>query len=196
MTPNQYMDRLLAKYMPTFDIAMPYSVGGTVYPAYASFSSRSEKYVLVRQANLWTADSHEHVLFMEKERCGPDITEEVKTLIEQHMEPEMVRNGNKYPEKDHMVSYMTVIVLSKETPDPETVRAVRRFRYIKNYLFTIRGRAEAHLILADLSREKIFTNKDADRHRKMYENIFREVHQGLPGIRTLSQDSNLFQRRN
>ncbi|WP_194611396.1 hypothetical protein [Clostridium vitabionis] len=181
ITPKEYRERLLAKYMPTFDIEVPYSVGGTIYPAYACFSSKSEKYVLVRQANLWTTDSHEHVLFLERERCGAEITEEVKRLVEQHMEPEMVRGGEKLPEKDHMISYLTVIVLLRETPDPDTVQAVRRFRFTRSYLFTLRGRAETHLILADLGKEQIFTNRDAARHRKIYEDIFREVHQGLPG---------------
>ena len=106
---------------------------------------------------------------------GAEITEEVKRLVEQHMEPEMVRGGEKLPEKDHMISYLTVIVLLRETPDPDTVQAVRRFRFTRSYLFTLRGRAETHLILADLGKEQIFTNRDAARHRKIYEDIFREV---------------------
>ena len=48
----------------TFDIFKPYVIHGKEYPAYGYFFSHTEKYVLVREANMWSADSYEHILFI------------------------------------------------------------------------------------------------------------------------------------
>ena len=73
MNNAQYLDRLLLPYAGTFNIYMPYKIHDKEYPAYGYFFSSVEKYVLVREANMWTSNSHEHVLFMTVD----EVTEEV-----------------------------------------------------------------------------------------------------------------------
>ncbi len=62
MNSADYLNRLLLKYSGTFDIYQPYMIMGREYPAYGYFFSHVEKYVLVRKANMWSADSYEHIL--------------------------------------------------------------------------------------------------------------------------------------
>ena len=75
--------------------------------------------------------------------------------------------------KDHMYSYLTVALLCEQAPDEETVKCLERFRFEKNYLATIRGYAEGHLILMDLSSGRAYTNKAARHLKDYYERIFR-----------------------
>ena len=180
--PEQYMDRILAKFASTFDIEKPFRAGGREFPAYARFSSRSEKYVLVKEVNLWAAESYEYVLFLDRDEVTPAIADEVLNLAKNYMEPELVRGGKRYPEKDHMYSYMTVIVMSRKSPDRETEQAVQKLHFAKDYLFTVRGRSEVHLILVDCEKERILLNRDAKPHRKLYESIFDEIHEGRIGF--------------
>ena len=174
MESEQYLDRMLKKYAPTFDIFRPYQLGGREYAAYLRFSSRSEKYVLVKQANLWTADSFEHVLVLSTDACTADTIADVRDAIEQHMEPMMVRNGEKYPPENHMYTYLTAIVLCKEQPAADVLRLIRDYRFVRNYLFTVRGRAEAHLVVVDAVNEQVWANRPAAKSAAVYRDLFGE----------------------
>jgi hypothetical protein len=93
--------------------------------------------------------------------------------MEDHMEPELVRKGRKYPEKDHMISYLTIVVISKNTPDKETIKNIKKFRFDKGYLFNFRGHSEGGFLCACLDSKEIYTNYSGRRLRKMFEDVFR-----------------------
>ncbi len=76
MDSADYLNRLLLKYSGTFDIYQPYTILGKEYPAYGYFFSHVEKYVLVRKANMWSADTYEHVLFADPAERKEDHLQE------------------------------------------------------------------------------------------------------------------------
>ena len=117
MEMAQYLDRLQLRYSGTFDIYKPYFIDGKEYPAYGYFFSHLEKYVLVREANLWASDSYEHILFITADKITEEHVKEAQDVIQNYMEPKLVRKGARVPEKDHMYSFLTVILLSQYTPD-------------------------------------------------------------------------------
>ena len=81
MKTADYLDQLLRKYSGTFDIYQPYVIHGKEYPAYGYFFSHIEKYVLVREANMWSADSYEHVLFITAQEVDQALIEEAEALV-------------------------------------------------------------------------------------------------------------------
>ncbi len=171
----QYLKGLLDKYRKTFDVAEPFILNGKKYPAYGYFSSLSEKYVLRKDATLWSAAAYEHVLFLKEKKCTEELLREMQSVIEGEMEEKMVRQGRKYPGENHMYSYLTVIILSEETPSEGCIAAAERYTFAKNYLFTLRGRAEGHLVLVDLTGRKVYTNKAARSTRKFFEANFDQA---------------------
>lgn len=173
-----YLDRLLLRYAGTFNIYMPYQIHGKEYPAYGYFFSSVEKYVLIREANMWTSNSHEHVLFMTVEEVTGDTIAEVRSLLEDYFEPELVRKGNQYPDKDHMYSYLTVVILSEKAPGPDIKKRIRRFRYEKGYLFNFRGFSQGRVICASMEDEKVVANYQARKLKKLYRQVFEDVHAG------------------
>ena len=172
MESSVYLDRILDTLSGSFDIYRPYRIGETEYPAYAYFFSMNEKYVAVRKARLWAVRTYEHILFIRADRCGADTLAQAREVMESYMEPVLVRKGEKYPEQDHMVSDLTVVILSEHSPDADTVGAVEKFRYEKNYLFTFRGHSEGHLICADLEREKVFSSRISGQMLNLYTKNF------------------------
>lgn len=88
------------------------------------------------------------------------------------MEPELVRKGRKYPEKDHMISYLTIVVISKNTPDKETIKNIKKFRFDKGYLFNFRGHSEGGFLCACLDSKEVYTNYSGRRLGKMFEDVF------------------------
>jgi hypothetical protein len=158
MESEQYLKKILSKYRLTFDVTEPYFFRGKNYPAYGYFASSDEKFVLSKKATLWKAKTFEHVLFLTETKCTAKLLSEIGQLMETGMESEMVRKGKRFPEEDHMYSYLTVVIISKCSPDREAVRAAENFRFVKNYLFTIRGRAEGHVVLVDMEKQQVYTN--------------------------------------
>lgn len=178
MRTEEYLDRLLLCYGDTFDIYMPYQIHGQEYPAYGYFFSSEERYVLVREANMWTANRHEHILFMKVDKIEEETIKEAADVIETYLEPELVRAGKKYPDKDHMYSYLTVAILSEKAIEREIVKKIHRYKFERGYLFNFRGFSQGNLICASMEDEKIVTNYQGKRMKKMYQGIFDDVRQG------------------
>jgi hypothetical protein len=168
---SNYMEKLLEQYSNSFDITRNYTIGDTTAYAYGFYSSLSDKYVLTPKANLWSIKGFEHILFF----CGDVITEadiaNAKKLMENEMSDQLVCKGNRYPEKDHMYSYVTVAFICSSNPDDEVIKSVTSYKYEKNYLFTFRGHVEGHMILMDLSSGRAYANKAAKHLVEYYQNI-------------------------
>ena len=175
MDAERYLDHMLERYARSFDIYRSYKIGGEEYPAYGYFFSLSEKYVATPKANLWSVRTYEHILFLHEDQISVRTVQKARALMDSYMEPELVRKGRRYPEKDHMVSYLTVCVLSDRAVDGDVRKAVEDYRYAKNYLLTVRGHSEGHLICVDLEKEQVFCNRPARRMLKTYKQNFSDA---------------------
>lgn len=168
---QEYFEKLIEEYSKSFDITRDYEIGGVKADAYGFYSTISEKYVLSPKANLWSIHGFEHILFMRRDSLTEEDILKAGSLMIDHMAPELVCKGNKYPEKDHMYSYVTVAYICNKTPDEATINAIKKFKYEKNYLMTIRGHVEAHLVVMDLSTRKAYANKAAKHLPDFYERV-------------------------
>ena len=185
METSQYLDRVLAKYAGSFDIEKNYTLGDDTWSAYAYFFSLGEKYVLTRKAKLWSICAYEYVLFQETERCTSELLDRLYAALTVRIEEDCVRKGARYPEKDHMYSYLSAVVISRFSPDEEVLRHIRELRFDKGYLLSFRGHSEFHLVVVDLEREKVYTNPAAGKMKKVYRKAFDEIRQGAKGYTEL-----------
>ncbi len=174
METADYLNQLLRKYSGTFDLYQPYVIHGKEYPAYGYFFSHTEKYVLVREANMWSADSYEHVLFITAQEVDQALIEEAEALVRNYMEPLLVRKGEDLPAQGHMYSYLTISLIVQRPLSKQMQKAVRRFRFEKGYRFNVRGFSQAHIVCATMEDEKVYTNYVGRKAANLYQNIFRE----------------------
>lgn len=174
-TSDAYFNELLNRYRANFDITEDYALGERIYAAYARFFSLGEKYVLKKEAKLWSIRAYEHVLFIKTKSIDLNLIEEIKRTMEQDMEPLMVRKGEKYPEKDHMCSYLSFVIISETTPSPEVQKAIRRFRFDKGYLMNFRGHSEGKLGCVFLDSKTSLTNYAAKELKPLFTNIFTSL---------------------
>lgn len=182
MNLADYLDRLLYRYSGTFTISQPYDIHGKTYPAYGYFFSQVEKYVLVREANLWTQNSYEHILFLTAEEIMAEQVAEADDLIHNYMEPELVLQGRPYPEREHMYSYMTVAFLSKKPIAKEVRRKIKHYSYDRGYQMNMRGFCQARLVAASMEDQKVCTNFAARKLKELYRSVFQDVTAGKPGL--------------
>ena len=185
METGQYLDRVLAKYASSFDIEKDYTLDDNTWSAYAYFFSLGEKYVLTRKAKLWSIRAYEYVLFQETDRCTCLLLDQLYQALTVRIEADRVRRGGRYPEKDHMYSYLSAVVISQHSPGEDVLRHIRQLRFDRGYLFSVRGHSEFHLVVVDLETEKIYTNPAAGRMKKIYRKAFDEIRQGAKGYNEL-----------
>ena len=190
MNTVDYLDRLLAKYSGTFDIYKPYVINGKEYPAYGYFFSHVEKYVLVREANMWSSDSYEHILFIETDELNEELLDEAYTLVKDYMEPVLVRKGEELPAPNHMYSYLTIAILSKKAVPKQMQKAIKKFKFEQGYKFNMRGFSQAHMVCASMEDECVYSNFVARKSVKAFKDTFNDVKAGKPGFKQIKSDNN------
>ena len=70
-----------------------------------------------------------------------------------------------------MFSYVTLVVLAN-TIDPEAQRLIKRTRFRKNYMLTLRGWSEYHVAAMETSTNRFFSNPAGKGARKNLERNF------------------------
>ena len=178
ITVDEFFKELLHRYRANFDITEDFVLGEKTYPAYAKFFSLGEKYILKKEAQIWAIRAYEHVLFIKTKSVDENLIEEIRKTIVDHVEPELVRGGAKYPEKDHMCSYMSFVIISDTTPSKEVQKAIRRFHFDKGYLMNFRGHSEAKIGCVCMDSEIVITNYAAKELKPLFTNIFNTLNKG------------------
>lgn len=182
MNTAEYLDRLLLRYSGSFDIYQPYVINGKEYPAYGYFFSHIEKYILVREANMWTTKSYEHMLFMETEECTEEVLAEAEKIITDYMEPVLVRKNQELPEKNHMSSYLNVVIISQKALSKSVTRKIRKFRFEKGYRFNFRGFSKGTILCASMEDRKFCSNFQGHSQKSVFEEVFQDVEKGKIGF--------------
>lgn len=184
---EQYLDRLLARYSGTFDIYVPYTIGGTEFPAYGYFFSHVEKFVLTRNTNMWSSDSYEHIFFLPKDSFTVEDVVKMKQLMLDYAEPQLVRKGQELPDPNHMYSYMSIILISNQVPDKSVIKAVKKLSFDKGYQMNMRGYSQIQICLVSMEDEKIYHNFASSKKKKILKGIFKEVREGKIGFKALCE---------
>ncbi|MGN0659168.1 MAG: hypothetical protein ACI4LA_06140 [Emergencia sp.] len=172
MNAQLLLERLLQQYQENFDIEKNYIIDGYTYDALASFNVANARYVLVKKAELWRANCFEYILFDCAGRLDEVHFDMVMKHVREYVEPQLVRRGEKYPEKDHMYTYMTVIMLCDSGIAEEAAGKLQKTKLYINYKLAIRGYSELRLIAIDTRTGEIITNKAAKAFKKELKKLF------------------------
>ncbi|MDR1835634.1 MAG: hypothetical protein LBQ96_07535 [Fusobacteriaceae bacterium] len=172
MEIKEYFDKLIDIYRSDFDVLAPTAIRGKEYLGYGYFHGNTSRYVLVKRAKIWNVHAFEHIVFMEAGADTEQCFEEARDLIENYMEEHYVRNGEKYPPSEHMYSFLTVVILTNQQFGGMIREKIRRYKFVRNYLFTIRGYSEGRIIIVNVKDEEILLSRAAKKMEKLYQNIF------------------------
>ena len=156
------LDNLLLQYEGYFNVSKPHIFDGDEILAYASFEQRMAKYVMIKRAEIFAIKTYEHVFFVHAADLTMSGWEKEKNRIT------FAEKDYVIPHKEHMYSYITLILLC-DTIDPDVKKAISKFRYTKNYKWTLEGYSAVRICALDLSSEEIITNKQAKDVRKVME---------------------------
>ena len=188
METAEYLDRLLLRYSGSFDIYQPYLINGKEYPAYGYFFSHIEKYILVREINMWSTRSYEHMLFMEAEECTDDVFVEAESIIRDYMEPILVRRKEKLPEPNHMSSYLNVVIIAKKTIQKDVAKKIKKYHFEKGYKFNMRGFSRGTIMCASMEDRKFYSNYHGRSKKEIFEGVFKDVDEGKVGFKQFIEE--------
>lgn len=191
MKTAEYLDRLLLRYSGTFNIYQPYVINEKEYPAYGYFFSHVEKYILVREANMWSTHSYEHILFIEAEKCSSELLQEAEEIISGYMEPELVRKNEPLPEKNHMYSHLNVVLVCQEAVEKELAGKIRHYHFERGYQFNMRGFSRGCIMCISLDDKKFISNRHGREKKKLFLGVFEDAAKGKPGFAQVMEERGL-----
>ncbi len=150
-TSNQILKRLIRAHENCFDITIPFALGDTRFDAMAAFHQAAERYVLSKKAKIWGYNTHEYIFFkqvslldaLQLEAMVGCVTSSGLDLI--------------HPDDDHMVSYLTLVVIAEECEEGIS-RLVKRTRFRKNIALGFKGWIDLRIAVVDIENERVYTN--------------------------------------
>lgn len=153
MTREELINRILETYEPYYDITL--CEGDGYLKATADFHEEQHGFILVRRAEMWSAGRHEYCFIYSAPRFTTDVfkecVEKTRNLGEEKVDPA----------PGHMSSSIVAVFICDEA-DPEAVKALKKYRFTKNFKFSFNGWMEVHTALAALS-DDIFEANAAGR---------------------------------
>lgn len=150
LTRDELTQALLNSYETYYDIARVDD--GSPLVATCDFHSTSERYVLVKRAKLWAAETNEYVFLFHVSELDMDSLAVCRDLaLEQGME-------KIHPHSEHMYSHITAILLCN-CAQPDALELLERYKKSVSFKLSLHGWMEYRIAAVDLSTAEVFTNR-------------------------------------
>lgn len=174
MASDEFFQKIKKYYQSSFDFIEPFNYEGREYTALAEFHSHIDKYVLLKKAQIWAADSHEFCIFQTYDSTFTEADfGEITRFLEGYMEPQLVRKGEENVPENHMYTYLSIVIVCNAGADKEAVKRAKKYTYTKYYNMYLRGYSEGRVILADVKEGRVYTNRAAHQMKKLYKRILK-----------------------
>ena len=116
MRRKEFIDIILNGISDTFDIYHNYWFNNRKFVIYAYNYKNRDKFSTTESAKLWNVKCYEHLFFINCDNLGLDELNDLLKFTVDDIEPHFVRNDNKLPCKNHMYSYISVIIRTRNKP--------------------------------------------------------------------------------
>lgn len=150
MTRFEAVDRLCDSYSMYFDIER-FEDHEAELAATCFLHVHSEKYVLVKKAKLWEADSNEYVYIF----SVPHLTKELFQKCRDYAHREGMSHIE--PKEGHMCSYITALFIT-DACDKDAARALKSTRIYKSFRLSYWGWMDFHTGVIELPTGMIAAN--------------------------------------
>ena len=144
------VERLKKAYSAYYDIEEIQD--GSPLKALCSYHLRDSQYVLMKQAELWAAETHEYLYLYSLPRL--DFTSLVE-LQARTLEDGMPRIR---PHSQHMCTYLSAVVLCDQA-DPDALAQLQKLKKHRDFKLSLHGWMEFRIAAVDLSTGDIATNR-------------------------------------
>lgn len=144
------VERLKKAYSAYYDIEEIQD--GSPLKALCSYHLRDSQYVLMKQAELWAAESHEYLYLWSTDHLDVPLVEEVFRRVTEDGEPRV------RPHAQHMYTYLTAVVLY-DSADPLALAQLKKLKRRREFKLSLHGWMEFRIAAVDLSTGEVTTNR-------------------------------------
>jgi len=168
MTNDQYLKYLADKFSNYFDIYYNYQIDGQQIDLYANSNIRNEKYILSKKAVIWSYENNEYCLVKSSEDscCYEELVSFIE-FLKSSVSKIVV------PSEEHMSSVITGIYISQTGFNGKDIILANKFKYSKLFSLGFKGWCDVRLILVDLAKNQIYTNKKGREVKDFYFSILK-----------------------
>ncbi len=125
---------------------------GSAWKALCAYHSRSSRYVLVKKAELWAAETHEYLYLWAFQRLEVSQVEEVFRRVLEDGEPRIK------PHSEHMCTYLTAVLLY-ESAAPEALLRLKKLKKRRDYRLSLHGWMEFRIAAVGLPAAELTVNR-------------------------------------
>jgi hypothetical protein len=163
-TREMAIAKLLKSYKAYYNIKKVKDEEVPHLKAVCEFYEHSEKFVLTRKAELWSANCEEFIFLFDIE----NLTKELYEKYRDYAHEKGLAMANIGP--GHMYTYITPVFVC-DTCDAEVVKLVKKCRIYKSFQFSLYGWMDYHVAVYETLNNKIFTNRSGKCVEKVLKNV-------------------------
>ena len=158
MRRKEFIDIILNNISDKFDIYHNYWFENKKFVIYAYNYSYDHK-LSSDEVRLNLPKSYEHLFFVNCDNLGVNEFNELYNFAVNKIEPHFVRGDNKLPAKNHMFSYISFIIITRNQPSEEVCNMIKNCNWSKGYLFNARGFCNIRMVCVTPSKYNVISNK-------------------------------------
>lgn len=159
MRRKEFIDIILNSISDKFDIYHNYWFNNRKFVIYAYSYNKKNQFSTADDAKLWDSKTYEHLFFINSDNLDESQFLELYNFAINEIEPHFVRADGKYPCKNHMYSYISFIIITRNEPSTEVERMIKESNWSKNYMLGIRGYSNIRVACVTPSKYSVVANK-------------------------------------
>lgn len=163
LTLSALQERVLAAYRPYYDIERMDESDAPLVAA-AAFHEHEVSYMIVKKAEMWSADRHEYAYFFTVPHLTLELYEQCLDRARELGEP-LVK-----PDANHMSTFLVAVFLC-ESADDDAVQALKKCRIRKSFQFSLKGWMEVQTALVELGKDSVIANSAGYHTAKFLKNV-------------------------
>lgn len=162
-TREEAIERLLKSYQVYYNINR-FEEEQKPLVARCDFFEHSEKYVLSKKAELWSADSEEFLYLLDV----PHLTLEIFEKFRDQLHEDGMSRAHIGP--GHMYTFITPVFVC-DTCDEDARKALKKCRLYKSFHFSLHGWMDYHAAVVELESGRIDTNRSGHTVAKILKKV-------------------------
>ncbi len=157
-----YFDDMEKRLSRNFDIKKKIMFNNEFIDMYAYMQISNEKYFAMKNVKVWRAESYEHVYIKELNEISVEEIYKFYNFLINSID-KLVQ-----PHKEHMETIITGVIVTNNNVDSEIENLIKKFRYRKNFHFSLYGWVEIRLLLVLSHENRVIANKRGREVSKYY----------------------------
>jgi len=155
----QDTEKRLSKY---FDIKKSYKYKDLNMDLFAQSFIRNEKYFATKKATVYAFENNEYNFIKSYKKLKKNqldsFLEVLKSATEDFVEPH----------NEHMSTVINGILILENGIEEDLSKSIKRFKFTRNFTFGFKGWTYIRLIVVDLSKGEVITNRRGKEVKKFY----------------------------